>query len=178
MAYRKTEETDFSLTSYGLNGGPVHREGCGITQNGTPRAIVPPLSTASLQPPRATVHPPSTSSSLHLLLFIHRVFLLPPPATVHPWATVHPASTGYCSTSPPQAAIHLALHWLRFNQPSMGSCSSTPNRLDRGHVHPAATTSTTTGSCSSNPHRELFIQTRNNTHYSSRGSIDRLQLEQ
>src|SRR5215216_4109067 len=32
-----------------------------------------------LQPPPATVHPPSTSSSLHQLLFIQ-----PPPATVQP----------------------------------------------------------------------------------------------
>ena len=78
--------------------GPVHREGCGIPQNGTPRA---------------TVHPPSTSSSLHLLLFIHR--RLPPASTAYcssspPLGPIHPASTGYCSTSPPRGPIQTALH--------------------------------------------------------------------
>ena len=29
-----------------------------------------------LQPPRATVHPPSTSSSLHLRLFIHELLFI------------------------------------------------------------------------------------------------------
>src|SRR5215216_412877 len=56
-------------------------------------------------------------SSLHGLLFIHRRpppastcdcsstvdLLQPPPATVHPRAHVHLASTDYCSTSPPRA---------------------------------------------------------------------------
>ena len=68
-----------------------------------------------------------------------------------PPATVQPAlSTGYCSTTPPRAAVHLALHRLLFNQPSTGStCSSSPPRghvhprptgsIDRGPVHPAAT---------------------------------------
>ena len=56
--------------------GPVHWEVSGVPQNGTPRA---------------TVHPPSSSSSLHQLLFICRL----PPA-------------------------------------SMGSYSSTPNRLRCG----------------------------------------------
>src|SRR5215216_6257442 len=37
--------------------------------------------------------------------------------------------------------------------------------------------STTRGTCSSNPHRELFIQPPNNAHCSSRGSrFDQLQL--
>src|SRR5215216_5401945 len=107
-----------------------------------------------LQPPPATIHPRrlppastsycsstgSCSSSLHRLLFNQH-------------------STGYCSSSPPPATVQPALHGLLFIQPSTGSCSSTPNQLDRGPVHPAATTSTTTGSYSSNPHRELFIQT-------------------
>ena len=37
MAYRKIEETDLlwsKRTSYGRNGGPVDREGCGVPQNG------------------------------------------------------------------------------------------------------------------------------------------------
>src|SRR3990170_4716184 len=91
LAYRKTEETDLLrwkrgpvdregcgvpqnggnglvLERYGRNGGLVHREGCGVPQNGTPRDTV---HLHRRLPPRSTVHPPSTSSSLHLRLFIH-----------------------------------------------------------------------------------------------------------
>ena len=129
-------------TSYGRNGGPVDREGCGVPQNGRngPPTIemgalligrgvayskteetdlcwsatvetgvlfigrgvayrktglhgILFISTVDpLQPPRATVHPPSTSSSLHLRLFIHGLlFIQPPPVTVQP-----PLSTGSC----------------------------------------------------------------------------------
>ena len=113
----------------------------------------------SLQTPRATVHPPLTSSSLHLLLFIQ-------------------PSMGSCSSS---------LHRLLFNQPSTGSCSTSPPRapsigyysstptsligvlfiqrqqplLPRDHVHPTPTQTvhpTPTKDCS------------------TRGSFDRLQL--
>ena len=125
VAYRKTEEMDLlrskrwscssgrvwrtakrtKRTSYGRNGGPIHREGCGIPQNGTPWDTVhfhrrpPPASTSYC------------SSTVDLLQ--------PPPATVHPRAPVHPASTaryftGYCSTTP--------LHGLLFNHPSTGYC--------------------------------------------------------
>ena len=167
VAYRKTEETDFSSTSYGQNRGPIHREGCGIPQNGTPLATIHPPSTSSLKPPQATVNPPSTSSSLHLRLFIHGVSLLPPPATIHPRAHVHPASAGYCSTTPPQAIVHPTLHQLLFNQPSTGSCSSSP---PQGPVHPPARSIGVLfiqrqrpllprGPVHPTPHRELFIQT-------------------
>ena len=154
------------LERYGRNEGPVHREGCGVPQNGTPRD---------------TVHlhrrPPPASMSYCSSTIDH---LQPPPATVHPRAPIHPASTacystGYCSTSPlhgllfnhpttgycsscaPPSTVHPALHGVvLFIQPSTGSCSSSPNWLDRS------------GSCSSrgnatgvlfiHPHRELFIQ--------------------
>ena len=124
--------------------------------------------------------PPLTSSSLHGLLFIHR---RPPPASTYGCSSTgscssslhrsstsyystsplhgvlfnHP-STGYYSSSPPPATVQPALHGVLFIQPSTGSCSSTGS-IDRGTVHPAAMASTTTGSCSSNPYRELFIQT-------------------
>ena len=154
------------LERYGRNGGPVHRDGCGIPQNGTPRDTVhlhhrpPPASTGYF------------SSTVDLLQ--------PPPATVHPRAPVHPASTsrystsycstrplhgllfnhpstGYCSSSPPSSTVHPALHGVvLFIQPSTGSCSSSPNRLDRSGF--CSYRGNTTGSCS------------------SRGSIDRLQL--
>ena len=184
LAYCKTKETDLSWTSYGRNG--VHMIGRGVVYRKMRLHRVLFISIVDLlQPPRATVHPPSTSSSLHF-------------ATVHPRAPVHPASTtrystsycstsplhgvlfnhpsmGYCSSSPPPATVQPALHRLLFNQPSMGSCSSTGSidrvlfiqrqrpLLPRVPVHPT-------------PHQELFIQTPNNAHCSSRGSIDRLQL--
>ena len=72
-----------------LKRGPVDWEGCGVPQNGTPWA---------------TVHPPSTSSSLHLLLFIHR--------------RLPPASTSYCSST---GSCSSSLHRLLFNQPSTES---------------------------------------------------------
>ena len=94
--------------------------------------------------------PPSTPSSLHGLLFIHR---LPPPAS-----TCDCSSTGSCSSS----LHHALLHRLLFNQPSprapvqspsMGHCSSCP---PPSTVHPALHgvvlfIQPSTGSCSSSP---------------------------
>ena len=81
------------------------REGCGVPQNGTPWDTVH-LHHGPLQRPRATVHPPSTSSSLHLRLFIHGLLFIQPPPCATPPATVQPPlhghpSTIYCSSSPP-----------------------------------------------------------------------------
>ena len=79
----------------------------------------------------------------------------------------HP-SIGYCSSSPPPATVQPALHRLLFIQPSTGSCSSTGS-IDWGTIHPAATTSTTTGSYSSNPPAgTVHPNPLNNTHCSSR----------
>ena len=75
------------LEHYGRNGVPVHREGCGVPQNETPRDIF---------------HP-STPSSLHELLFIHR---RPPPAS-----TCDCSSTGSCSST----LHHALLQRLLFN---------------------------------------------------------------
>ena len=137
------------LEPYGRNGGPVHREGCGVPQNRTP------LDTVHLHrrpPPASTSYCSSTADLLQ-----------PPPATVHPRALVHPASTarysigyystsplhgvwfnhpfmGYCSSSPPPVTVQPALHWVvLFIQPSSESYSSIPNWLDRGPFHPEAT---------------------------------------
>ena len=114
------------LERYGRNGGHVHREGCGIPQNGTPRDTV---HLQRLPPPASTGY---CSSTVDLLQ--------PPPTTVHPRAPVHPASTvrystGYCSTT--------RLHGVLLIHPSNGYCSSTP---PPSTVHPALHT---TGSCSS-----------------------------
>ena len=95
------------------------------------------ISTVDLpQPPRATVHPPSTSSSLHLRLFIHGLLFIQPPPRATPPATVQPPS--------PRAPVQPPLHGLLFIHPSIVYCSSSP---PWGHpVHPALHT---TGSCSS-----------------------------
>ena len=116
------------LERYGRNGCPIHWEGCGLPQNGTPRDTV---HLHHRLPPRATVHPPSTSSTgsysstvdcLHGLLFIHR---RPPPASTCDGSSMgscssslQRSSTGYCSTSP--------LHGVLLNHPSTGYCSSSP----------------------------------------------------
>src|SRR5215216_6195000 len=67
-----------------------------------------------LQPPPATVHPSSTSSSLHQLLFIHGGPVHPAStgncSSNPPWGPVHPASTSYCSTSPPRGPVQPTLH--------------------------------------------------------------------
>ena len=85
--------------------------------------------------------PPSTPSSLHGLLFIHR---RPPPAS-----TCDCSSTGSCSSSLHRALLHRLLfnqpsprapvqpphHGLLFIQPSTIYCSFCPPR--GGPVHPA-----------------------------------------
>ena len=130
------------LERYGRNGGPVHRKGCGVPQYGTPQA---------------TVHPPSTSSSLHGLLFIHR---RPPPAS-----TCDCSST--CSYS---SSLHRALlHQLLFNHPSTGT--PPPSTVHPALHHTTGSCSSrgnTTAHCSSKPPATLIVHPR--------GSIDRLQL--
>ena len=149
------------LERYGRNGGPVHREGCGVPQNGTPRDTVhlhrrpPPASTGYRRPPPASTG--SCSSSLHRAL-LHRLLFN------------HP-STG----TPPPSTVHPALHGVvLFIQPSTGSCSSSPNRLDRSGS--CSSRGNTTGSCSSTPTGNCSSNPPSNAHCSSRGSIDRLQL--
>ena len=110
MAYRKTEETDLCWSATVETG--VLFIGRGVAYHKT---------------------------GLHMILFISTVDLLqPPPATVHPWAPVQPASTapplitiqpvlstGSCSTTPPRATVHPALHRLDRS----GYCSSSGNGL-------------------------------------------------
>src|SRR3954470_13701624 len=106
--------------------GSFHREGCGVSQNGTPRDTVhlhrrpPPASTGYRRPPPASTG--SCSSRLHRAL-LHRLLFN------------HP-STVYCSSSPPH-------HGVLFNHPSTGTPPPST-------VHPALHT---TGSCSTTPPR-------------------------
>ena len=128
-------------TSYGQNGGPVDREGCGIPQNGGNGLVLErygrnggPVDWEGCgvpqnRTPRDPVHLhglPSTSSSLHRAL-LHRLLFNHPSTGTPPPSTVHPAlhTTGSCSTTPPRPPLYRLL----FIQPS------TP----RGPVHPEAT---------------------------------------
>ena len=143
LAYHKMEETDFCWTSYGQNRVPLTGRGVayhkteetdlcwnatvemgvlfigrGVAYRKTGLHGILFISTVDLlQPPRATVHPPSPFSSLHPRLFIHRLLFIQPPPRATPAATVQPARHGV----------------VLFIQPSTGSCSSSPNRLT---VHP------------------------------------------
>ena len=168
VAYRKTEETDLCWSATVETGVLFIRRGVAYRKTGLHGILF--ISTIDLlQPPRATVHPPSTSSSLHLRLFIHGLLLIQPAPRAPPLATIQPAlSTGSCSTTPPRATVHPALHRLLFIQPSTGSSySSSPprgpvhpplHRLDRsGPCSSRAMASTTTGSCSSNPPATLIV---------------------
>ena len=118
-----------------LKRGPVDQEGCGVPQNRGNRLLFVLLrskwgscssgrvwhtakrdsagycsSTVQfLQPPPATVHPPSTSSSLHQLLFIQ-------------------PSTGSYSSSLRRLPFNQAYMGSCLTSPSMGSCSTSPPR--------------------------------------------------
>ena len=135
VAYRKTEETDFSSTSYGPNEGPVHWEGCGSHKMGLHGLLfidhlLPCSSLHGLlfihrrPPPACTCDYSSTAcpSCLHQLLFIHGLLFIQPPPVLHRLLVNQP---------PPRGTFSTPLHGLLFIQPSTGSCSSTPNRLNR-----------------------------------------------
>ena len=150
VAYRKTEEIDLCWSATVETGVLFIGRGVAYRKTGLHGILF--ISTVDpLQPPRATVHPPSTSSSLHLRLFIHGLLFIQPPPRATPPATVQPTlSTGYCSSSPPPSTVHSALHGVvLLILPSTGSCSSSPNRLDRSGS--CSSRGNTTGSCSSTP---------------------------
>ena len=181
VAYRKKEETDLCWSATVETEVLFIWRGVAYRRIGL-HGILFITIIDLLQPPWATIHPPSTSSSLHLRLFIHRLLFIQPPPRATPPATVHPAlSMGSCSTTPPRAPIHPPLHHLLFIQPSTGSsCSSSP---PRGPVHPAPTGSIDRvlfiqrqrhGSCSSTPTAHCSSNPPRDPHCSSRGSIDRL----
>ena len=163
LAYRKTEETDLCWTSYGRNTvmlierGVAYRKTnktdlCWSARVETGVMFIGGVwRTAKRDSTRYCSSPPSTSSSLHGLLFIHR---RPPPA-----------STGSCSSS-----LHrMLLHRLLFNHPSTGTPPPST-------VHPALhgvvlfiQPSTPRGPVHSRQrHRSLFIQPPCNAHCSSR----------
>ena len=126
MAYRKTDETDLCWSATVETGVMFIGRGVAYYKTGLHGVLF--ISTVDLlQPPRATVHPPLTSSSLHLRLFIHGLlFIQPPPRAIHRLLFNQP---------PPRAPVQPLLHGLLFIQPSIVYCSSSPPR--GGPVHPA-----------------------------------------
>ena len=91
-------------TSYDRNGGLVDRDGCGVPQNG--RNGPPTVKTGVLFIGRGVAY---RKTGLRGILFISTVDLLQPPrAPVHPASTTR-YSTGYCSTTPPRAPLHRLL---------------------------------------------------------------------
>jgi len=89
LTYRRTEETGLLFDRVRSKRGPVHREGCGVPQNGTPRDNVH----LHCQPPPASTG--SCSSSLHRAL-LHRLLFNHP----SPWAHVQPPLPGLLFMSP------------------------------------------------------------------------------
>ena len=139
VAYRKTDKTDLCWSA------TVKRGSC--SSGGVWR-------TAKRDSTGYCSSPPSTSSSLHGLLFIQPPPRATPSANVQPPLHGHP-STVYCSSNPPH-------HGVLFNHPSTGT--PPPSTL-----HP---TLHTTGSCSTTLpwaplHRLLFIPPSTGWSYSS-----------
>ncbi len=105
VAYRKMDETNLCWSTRVET--MVLFIGRGVAYRKTGLQGILFISTVDpLQPPRATIHPPSTSSSFHLRLFIHGLLFIQPPPRATPPATVQPPLHGhpsivYCSSSPP-----------------------------------------------------------------------------
>ena len=120
VAYCKTKETDLCWSAMVKMGVLFIGRGVAYRKTGL-HGILFTSTVDLLQPPWATVHPPSTSSSLHLRLFIHGLLFIQPPPRATPPAAIQPAlSTGSCSTTPPRATVHPALHRILFILPSTG----------------------------------------------------------
>ena len=75
VAYRKMDETELCWSAMVETGVLFIGRGVAYRKTGLHEILF--ISTVDpLQPPRATVHPPSTSSSLHLRLFIHGLLFI------------------------------------------------------------------------------------------------------
>ena len=175
VAYRKMGETDLLRSKPGsCSSGGVWRTakwdstGYCSSPSSTPSRRHGLLFIHRRPPPASTC---DCSSSLHRALLHRLLFNQPSPRApvqppLHGLLFIQPA-TIYCSSSPPPSTVHSALHGVvLFILPSMGSCSSRPNRLDRSGS--CSSRGNTTGSCSSTPignylskppqQRSLFIQ--------------------
>ena len=154
VEYRKTDETDLLRSKRGsCSSGGVWRT---AKRDSTGYCSSPPSTPSSLhgqlfihrRPPLASTcdcsSTGSCSSSLHRALLFRLLFNQPSP---HGLLFNHP-STGYCSSCPPPSTVHPALHEVLFIQ-------SQPTRsigvlfIQRQHH----------GVLFIHPHREMFIQT-------------------
>ena len=82
MAYCKTEETDLCWSATIETRVLFIGRGVAYRKMGLHGLLF--ISIVDLmQPPRATNHPPSTSFSLHLRLFIHGFLFIQPPPLLH-----------------------------------------------------------------------------------------------
>ena len=82
VAYRKTDETDLCWSAMVETGVLFIERGVTYGKMGLHGILF--ISTVDpFQPPQATVHPPSTSSSLHMRLFIHGLLYIQPPPLLH-----------------------------------------------------------------------------------------------
>ena len=147
VAYRKTEETDLCWSATVETGVLFIGRGVAYRKTGL-HGIVFISAVDPLQPRRATVHPPSTSSSLHLRLFIHGLLFIQPPPRATPPATVQPPLHHllFIQPSTPRGPVQPPLH----GHPSTVYCSSSPpphhgvlfNQRQRHRslvIHPPAT---------------------------------------
>ena len=135
VAYRKTEETDLCWSATVETGVLFIGRGVAYRKTGLHGILF--ISTVDpLQPPRATVHPPSTSSSLHLRLFIHRLLFIQPPPCATPPAIVHPAPTGSIDRvlfiqRQHHGVLFIHPHWELFIQPPSNAHCSSRGSIDR-----------------------------------------------
>ena len=107
LAYHRTEETDLCSTAYGRNG--VLLIGRGVAYCKTKETNLCWSAYGRNGVPFIGRGVAYRKTRLHRLLFIHR--------------RLPPASTSYCSST---GSCSSSLHRLLFNQPSMGSCSTSP----------------------------------------------------
>src|SRR5215216_275064 len=118
VAYRKTEETDLCWSATVEIGVLFIGRGVAYRKMGLHGILF--ISTVDLlQPPWATVHPSSTSSSLHLRLFIHGLLFIQPPPLLHRLLFNQPS---------PRGPVQPALHGLLFIQPPPGTIHPTPQQ--------------------------------------------------
>src|SRR3954462_9953158 len=131
VAYCKTEETDLCWSATVETGVLFIGRGAAYRKTGLHGILF--ISTVDpLQPPRAIVHPPSTSSSLHGLLFIQPPPCATPPATVQP--PLHRLL--FIQPSTPRCPVQPPLH----GHPSTVYCSSNPPHHGVLFIHPSTVT--------------------------------------
>ena len=165
VAYRKTDETDLCWSATVETGVLFIGRGVAYRKRGLHRILF--ITTVDLlHPPRVTVHPPLTFSSLHGLLFIQPPPRATPPATIQPplhggplhrLLLIQPSTGSSCSSNPPHHGvlfIQRQHHRSLFIQPPLPTLTVHPERK-----HPSASVSSSSEgiarSGSVNSHRSI-----------------------